>query len=127
MRRDGRLITDSSISRMAPEHRVWLVAAFAVAAAACGAAPGGQDDSADEWPAYGRDKGGSRFSPLTQISRDTVSRLAVAWQYRTGETEPRFATNNETSLEVTPIFVEGTLYLSTPIGRVIALDPVSGT
>ncbi len=127
MRRDGRLITGCSISRMAPERRVWLVAAFAVAVAACGAAPGGQDDSANEWPAYGRDKGGSRFSPLTQISRDNVSRLAVAWQYRTGETEPRFATNNETSLEVTPIFVEGTLYLSTPIGRVIALDPVSGT
>jgi hypothetical protein len=41
---------------MAPERRVWLVAAFAVAVAACGAAPGRQDDSANEWPAYGRDK-----------------------------------------------------------------------
>ena len=40
-----------------------------------------------EWNAYGRDALGSRFSPLTQITRDNVGRLAVAWTYRTGESE----------------------------------------
>jgi quinoprotein glucose dehydrogenase len=92
---------------------------------ACAAPPAGGNGARD-WPAYGRDAGGSRFSPLTQISRENVATLAVAWTYRTGETEPRFATKNATSLEATPILVDGTLYLSTPLGRVIALDPATG-
>jgi quinoprotein glucose dehydrogenase len=88
---------------------------------------GGQRPADGDWPAYGRDPGGARFSPLTEITRDNVGRIAVAWRYRTGESDPRFATSNETSLEVTPILVDGTLYLSTPLGRVMALDPATGT
>lgn len=75
-----------------------------------------------EWPAYGRDAGGSRFAPITQIDRSNVARLAVAWTYRTGENEP-----GERSFEATPILVDGTLYLSTPLGRILAVDPVTGT
>jgi quinoprotein glucose dehydrogenase len=74
-----------------------------------------------EWPAYGRDAGGSRFAPIDQVNRENVGRLQVAWTYRTGEpgTDGR-------SFEATPILVEGTLYLSTPLGKIIALDPVTG-
>lgn len=77
--------------------------------------------AATEWPAYGRDAGGSRFAPIDQVNRENVGRLQVAWTYRTGEpgAESR-------SFEATPILVEGTLYLSTPLGKVIALDPVTG-
>lgn len=74
-----------------------------------------------EWPAYGRDAGGSRFAPIDQVDRTNVHRLQVAWTYRTGDP----GTDNR-SFEATPILVEGTLYLSTPLGRIIALDPVSG-
>ena len=80
-----------------------------------------------EWIAYGRDAFGGRFSPLTQIDRTNVGRLTMAWTYRTGEMEERFATPRETSFEATPLMVDGTLYLSTPLGRVIALDPSTGT
>jgi glucose dehydrogenase len=38
-----------------------------------------------DWPAYGRDAGGSRYSPLTQINRNNVKNLKVAWTYRTGD------------------------------------------
>src|SRR5262245_51497766 len=38
-----------------------------------------------DWPAYGRDRGGERYSPLTGIDRRNVQRLAVAWEYSTGE------------------------------------------
>lgn len=79
-----------------------------------------------DWPVYGRDPEGTRFSPLTQIARTNVAQLQVAWTYHTGEMAERFATSEETSLEVTPLMVDGTLYLSTPLGRVIALDPTSG-
>src|SRR5437762_3047079 len=77
-----------------------------------------------EWIAYGHDALGSRFSPLTQIDRDNVSRLAVAWTYRTGEMSA--STRRPTKFEATPLVVDGTLYLSTPFGRVIALDPATG-
>lgn len=82
-------------------------------------------DPADEWPSYGRDPGGQRFSPLTIINRENVGTLRVAWTYRTGDayTPPR---GRPTAFEATPLYVDGTLYLSTPVGRVIALDPVTG-
>jgi len=80
--------------------------------------------SPGEWTAYGRDALGSRFSPLTQITRDNVARLEVAWTYRTGELDAN--TRRPAKLETTPLMVDGTLYLSTPFGRVIALDPETG-
>lgn len=79
-----------------------------------------------DWPAYGRDPGGSRFSPLSEITRENVGRLAVAWTYRTGEAGPRFKTAKPTAFEATPLVVDGTMYLGTPLGRVIALDPATG-
>ena len=80
-----------------------------------------------EWSAYGRDPGGSRYAPIDDISRENVAQLRLAWTYRTRETDSTFATRRETSLEATPLFVDGTLYLATPLGRVIALDPATGT
>ena len=38
-----------------------------------------------DWPTYGNDPGGTLYSPLAQIDRGNVSRLRVAWTYRTGE------------------------------------------
>jgi len=78
-----------------------------------------------DWPAYGRDPGGERFSPLDAIRRENVAALQVAWTFRTGDAyEPK--SGRPTAFEATPLHVDGTLYLSTPVGRVIALDPVDG-
>src|SRR5439155_170478 len=44
----------------------------------------------------------------------------------TGETDPRFKTGKPTAFEATPLLVDGTMYLGTPLGRVIALDPGTG-
>ena len=79
--------------------------------------------SAGEWSAYGRDAAGTRFSPLTQVTRDNVRQLAPAWTYHTGELA---RSDDRTRFEATPLMVDGTLYLSTPFGRVIALDPANG-
>src|SRR5580692_244067 len=38
-------------------------------------------DPSKEWPTYGHDSGGMRFSPLTEITPANVDRLAVAWVY----------------------------------------------
>jgi quinoprotein glucose dehydrogenase len=78
------------------------------------------------WTAYGGDAGGTRYSPLRQITRTNVTRLRVAWSYRTGALEPKTALNDKAAFEATPILIDGTLYLTTPFNQVIALDPGSG-
>lgn len=85
-----------------------------------------QTSSRAEWPNYGNDPGGMRYSPLTQINRDNVSKLKVAWVYHTGDVSDGNKYPRRSEFESTPIFVDGTLYLTTAFNRVVALDPVSG-
>ena len=81
-----------------------------------------------EWPAYGRDPGGMRHSPFTQITAANVSRIQVAWMYQTGELATYEGTDvgEKAAFEATPLMLDGTLYLSTPTNRVIALDAATG-
>ncbi len=78
-----------------------------------------------DWPAYGRNQEGQRFSPLKQINADNVHNLKEAWVFRTGDVkqpnDPGEITN-----EVTPIKVGDTLYLCTAHQRLFALDAASG-
>ena len=78
-----------------------------------------------DWPFYGHDPGGQRFSPLDTINRANVASLQVAWTFRTGDAyqPPR---GRPTAFESTPLYIDSVLYLSTPLGRVIALDSVTG-
>jgi quinoprotein glucose dehydrogenase len=82
--------------------------------------------SVDAWPSYGHDPGGLRYSPLTQISRENVSQLKVAWVFHTGDISDGSGHQRRSGFETTPILVDGTLYLTTPFNRVIALDPETG-
>jgi len=77
-----------------------------------------------DWPAYGRDRGGERFSPLTAIDRGNVARLVVAWEYSTSEA--KIPIEQSVSFEATPLVFGGMMYLSTPLGKIVALDPESG-
>ena len=79
-----------------------------------------------EWPYFGGDQAGSKYSALTQINRTNVRNLKVAWEWRTGEKAMAEYKTTPGVFEVTPVMVEGTLYLSTPYNRVIALDPATG-
>jgi quinoprotein glucose dehydrogenase len=84
------------------------------------------EEGAVEWAAHGRDAGGQRYAPLDQITPENVAQLEVAWTFNTGEdlTSDR---GRDPMLETTPLMVDGTLFISTPRGRVIALDPETGT
>jgi quinoprotein glucose dehydrogenase len=77
--------------------------------------------SPGDWPAYGHDASGSRYSPLAEINQGNVKDLRLAWVYRTGD-----LMRDRSRFEATPLVVDGTMYLSTPLGRVIALDPARG-
>jgi quinoprotein glucose dehydrogenase len=80
----------------------------------------------DDWPCYGHDAGGTRYSPVAQINRENVSQLKVAWVFHTGDVSDGRGRKPRSGFETTPILVDGTLYLSTPFNRVIALDPETG-
>jgi quinoprotein glucose dehydrogenase len=111
------------------EHRTRPVAALTAVAAACltvaTQAPV-RRVSTDAWPYYGHDAGGTRYSPLTQITRANVSRLKVAWTFHTGDVSQGRDGRPRSGFETTPIVVDRTLYLTTPFNRVIALDPETG-
>jgi quinoprotein glucose dehydrogenase len=79
-----------------------------------------------DWPYYGGDAGGSRYSPLTQINKSNVTELTVAWEYHTGDVSDGSGGRRKSAFEATPIVVDGTMYPSTPFNRVVALDPESG-
>jgi quinoprotein glucose dehydrogenase len=79
-----------------------------------------------DWSSYGRDPGGTRYSPLTQITRQNVAGLKSVWEYHTGAMTPETHLKDKAAFEATPILVDGTLYLSTPFDQVIALDPATG-
>ena len=86
----------------------------------------GQVSLDTEWPTYGNDPGGARYSPLFQINRENVSKLKVAWTFHTGDVSEGRGGRKRSGFETTPLLVDGTLYLTTPFNRVIALDPQTG-
>jgi quinoprotein glucose dehydrogenase len=69
-----------------------------------------------DWPAYGGHDG-THYSSLSQINRDNVKNLVVAWKYDTGE---------KGGIEANPIVVGKVLYTTTPGRSVIALDAATG-
>ncbi|HEX6496736.1 MAG TPA: pyrroloquinoline quinone-dependent dehydrogenase [Acidobacteriaceae bacterium] len=91
---------------------------------ACGAY--GQSKGETDWPAYGNDPGGMRYSSLRQIDPSNVTKLRVAWTFHTRDVSDGSKGWRRSGLETTPILVEGTLYLTTAFNRVIALDPSTG-
>ena len=82
---------------------------------------------ASAWEHWGGDPGGTRFSPLQQITPDNVDRLVRAWEFRTGDLarrDPKMMAL--TKFEATPLFVADRVVLCTPFNEVVALDPGTG-
>ena len=79
-----------------------------------------------QWPNYGNDPGGQRYSPLNQINQQNVGQLKLAWTYHTGDVSDGTHAKRKSAFENTPIVIDGTMYISTPFSRVVALDPETG-
>lgn len=69
------------------------------------------------WPSYGRDYTNQRYVRLTQITAANVASLRLAWKYKTGVPHV---------FQTSPVVVDGTMYISTPLNHVIALDARTG-
>lgn len=100
-----------------------LMALFSVAALS-GATAAPVMPAATDWGAYGKDAGGARFSPLTQITPENVGKLQLAWRYHMNPAPDKKGPTPFST--TTPIMVDGLLYLGTPYGKVVALDATSG-
>lgn len=88
-----------------------------VAAASADADIRGAMRAGTAWPSYGRDYTNQRYSPVAQIDTTNVSRLGLAWHYRNGIIS---------AYETSPVVVDGTMYISTPLNHVVALDAATG-
>jgi glucose dehydrogenase len=81
---------------------------------------------AQDWPYYGGDAGGTKYSPLKQINRANVNGLEVAWTYHTGDVSDGTKYPSRSAFESTPLMVDGVVYVTTPFNRLIALDGDTG-
>jgi alcohol dehydrogenase (cytochrome c) len=72
--------------------------------------------SQTDWPSYNGGMNGGRHSPLTQISKSNISRMTPRWI---------FSVPNSTNLQVTPVVVEGVMYV-TSANECYALDAGTG-
>jgi len=71
-----------------------------------------------DWLSYGRTADEQRFSPLTQINHRTIGELGLAWSLD--------LERGARSLEATPLAVDGTLYFTTSLSILYAVDGESG-
>ena len=78
--------------------------------------------SGGDWPHYGNDAGGTRFSPLDQLKPDNVGGLALAWEADVGPATP----GPRGALQVTPIHVGGALFVCNAHNAVLSLDAETG-
>ncbi|HSG07176.1 MAG TPA: pyrroloquinoline quinone-dependent dehydrogenase [Longimicrobiales bacterium] len=95
--------------------------------------PSSWKPSTSDWPAYGGDDGGMRYSALATVTPENVGDLEVAWTWDTGDVPipaPMRPIPGQDvragNFEVTPLVIGDTLYLSTPFNRVVALDAATG-
>ena len=109
-----------------------------------------------EWPTYGGDLGGTKYSPLDQIDRDNFDRLEIVWRWRSADdfmsldtpaggewwadSDRIFEELNRrdpdrwrdglpptiTNLKATPLMVGGRLFINMPTSQGAAIDAGTG-
>ena len=75
------------------------------------------DDNSGDWLTYGRNYGEERYSPLSQITKENVNQLGLAWSINLGTSR---------GIEATPLVVDGIMFISGPWSVVYAIDTRKG-
>src|SRR6202044_3545732 len=73
-----------------------------------------------DWKYYGADLYNTRFADIDQINPSNVSQLKPAWTFHTGVFDPNMA------MEMTPLVVNGVMYITTGDDDVFALSATTG-
>lgn len=114
--------TQSNVDRiLAYPAGAAILAVTSVAAAQTPVADG-------DWPYFSLDLAGTRFSPLTEIDAENVGDLAEAWSIPVSRsaTDDDDAPGPSGNPQVTPIVVDGIMYLPVRGHEVLALDAATG-
>ena len=74
----------------------------------------------DTWRRGHGDNYSGKYSRLDQINRQNVRDLSVAWVYRSGEG------GWDQNVETNPVIADGTIFVTTPVGYLVAIDAVTG-
>ncbi len=93
----------------------WFLAAPALSH--CQAPPGAWAT----WGVFGGGPDNIHYSSLSQINRENVHSLQVAWRFDSGDQHPG------SEMECNPIVVDDVLFATTPNGDAVALDAATGT
>lgn len=97
-----------------------VVLALGIILFGCGSSKLQKNENGAHWKVFRGDKGSSQYASLGQINKENVHQLEVAWEYHTGDQGER------TTIQCNPIEVDGTLFVTSPKLKVIALDAVTG-
>lgn len=73
-----------------------------------------------DYPAYGGNNAGNRFSPLDQITLENVKNLQIAWKYNAADS------GRNKRIECQPIVIDGILYGTSPDLKLFALNAATG-
>jgi len=92
-----------------------LLVCAAVATAAT-QSPLSPDLDPRNWPAIGRTAGETHYSPLTEINRDTVGRLRLAWTLDL----------DVGNAQATPLAIDGVIYVAAGYSILYAVDALTG-
>src|SRR5687768_13839281 len=114
---EGRICAASTFSR---RHFMGFFRLGMVGGALLGVVISARAEQPGEWPNVGNDKGGMRYSTLTGINKQNVKDLVVVWTYHTGDA------GQGTTIECTPLVVDGAMYVTTVKTQVVALDAANG-
>ena len=96
---------------------VFMLAACADPAEQADVAADVANESFDNWPMHGFDSNEQRHSPLTQITRENISELSLAWYVELPD---------QRGQEATPLVIDGVMYTTAAWSVVYALDAATG-
>jgi len=71
-----------------------------------------------DWPRSHGDSSNSRYSPLTQITRENVARLKLAWVYHSND--------GSGNVQCNPVIVNGVMYAPTVGNSLVAVNGETG-
>lgn len=109
------------------DHRIIAKTLFLVLISLAAGVYGATVDEGD-WPFYGGDAGGKRYSPLSQITGTNADELEIAWEYHTGDLVEGAGLESMKlpAFEATPLQINDFLYTCTPRNHVVALEAETG-
>jgi len=73
--------------------------------------------SDEQWASYGKNLTNQRFSTLTQINKDNVNNLELAWKFKSGVAA---------TFQASPLVINNVMFVSLPHNHVVALDAKTG-